>query len=142
MRPITIKQHLDGIKTITGVKDDADVKRVMRKFIVLERRAHKIAEEYASGEDSKYAMGERGFEEERRRIIAEAKDLTRGIGLIFFNSDPRGYALKVENSIAEEYGLIQDWGGNGIIAPDEMVKFYSSHYEGGRYVKKADRLEN
>lgn len=37
----------------------------------------------------------------------------------FFNKDPRGYALKIDNEVAEiPAGMHKDWGGYGILAPE------------------------
>ena len=39
---------------------------------------------------------------------------------IFFNNDPRGYALKIDDEFVSKNKLEIhcDWGGNGILAPD------------------------
>ena len=39
---------------------------------------------------------------------------------VFFNSDPRGYALKISDKYTKEKDLQieKDWGGYGIISPD------------------------
>lgn len=40
---------------------------------------------------------------------------------LYFNRDPRGYALKIEaNDLG--YGIWTDWGGYGIVAPDPQDK--------------------
>ena len=39
---------------------------------------------------------------------------------VFVNGDPRGYALKIDDSYVKKFNLKieRDWGGYGIIAPD------------------------
>ena len=39
---------------------------------------------------------------------------------VFINSDPRGYALKIQDTWMREHGaeLETDWGGYGILAPE------------------------
>ena len=39
---------------------------------------------------------------------------------VYINGDPRGYALKIDDSIVRERKLdiMTDWGGYGILAPD------------------------
>lgn len=39
---------------------------------------------------------------------------------VFYNKDPRGYALKIDDEWvrANEVKIYQDWGGYGILAPD------------------------
>ncbi len=37
---------------------------------------------------------------------------------VFVNGDPRGYALKIEDSAARDLDIHRDMGGYGIICPD------------------------
>lgn len=39
---------------------------------------------------------------------------------VFINSDPRGYALKIDDSYIRDNNIVieRDWGGYGLIAPD------------------------
>lgn len=39
---------------------------------------------------------------------------------VFINGDPRGYALKISDKYTRgnNLAIYQDWGGNGILAPD------------------------
>lgn len=70
-------------------------------------------------------------EEERTILDAVDKILCfRAAGVpVFFNKDPRGYALKIDDAFMREHAakphlelatppLHRDWGGYGIIAPD------------------------
>jgi hypothetical protein len=52
-------------------------------------------------------------------------DAPKGTARIYFNGDPRGYALKIEDSWIHDQRragndlprLVSDWGGYGIVAP-------------------------
>ena len=37
---------------------------------------------------------------------------------LYINHDPRGYSLKIREDKAKEIGILTDWGGYGILAPD------------------------
>lgn len=37
----------------------------------------------------------------------------------FWNLDPRGYALKIDPEKGGVVGLMTDWGGYGILAPEK-----------------------
>lgn len=47
---------------------------------------------------------------------------------IFINTDPRGYALKIDNetesgaALIKQHGIYTDFGGYGILAPDLTTK--------------------
>lgn len=84
----------------------------------LEARAHRLAEDGCNRE-----MAE-GEEDRRESSIMKGLDnilnyKAQGIP-VFFNGDPRGYALKIESEYVAEHNLDlhRDWGGYGIIAPD------------------------
>jgi hypothetical protein len=101
-----------------------------RTLKTLENRAHRNAEQYCN---DPYYGGIEGDEYERRQeVIAEQVKRLFGGTLpagFFINGDPRGYALKINagNEAGMTYhpeyipeGLHKDWGGYGILAPDEF----------------------
>lgn len=55
------------------------------------------------------------------RILADVAKILRPEGVpIFLNRDPRGYALKIDDSWTRvnAMNIYKDWGGYGILAPD------------------------
>lgn len=101
-----------------------------RRLRPLENRAHRNAEQYCNGP---YYGGIEGDEYDKRQeaITEQVKRLFGGIlpRGFFINGDPRGYALKINagNEAGQEHhpeyipqGLHKDWGGYGILAPEEF----------------------
>jgi len=52
------------------------------------------------------------------RIQVATKMAEDGMIPVFFNSDPRGYALKIKDDYTRDITIYRDWGGYGILAPD------------------------
>ena len=89
-----------------------------KKVHRLEVEAHRLAEDEASR-----PLPE-GYVEKKeasimRRLDALLHFKSQGIP-VFLNSDPRGYALKIDDSYVREHDLeiYKDWGGYGILAPE------------------------
>ena len=59
------------------------------------------------------------YEKRKEGVIRAIKKLHGGTlpDGFFVNSDPRGYALKIESENLPE-GIDRDWGGYGILAPE------------------------
>jgi hypothetical protein len=84
----------------------------------IERFAHKAAEDYCNIQD---------FDMEKAHAEVEAR-VKRAFGRydsqvpegFFFNQDPRGYALKIDNEVNKNMpeGFYTDWGGYFILAPE------------------------
>lgn len=101
-----------------------------RTLRTLENRAHRNAELYCAPEDDGGIDSEE-YERRQERITERVKYLFGGTlpPGFFINGDPRGYALKINagNEAGQEYrperipaGLRTDWGGYGILAPEEF----------------------
>ena len=86
----------------------------LMKLVKLERKAHRAAENWCNLENFNYESVE-------TRIEKQVKELFRGKlpQGFFINSDPRGYALKIESEFTPE-GLQTDWGGYGLLAPIDL----------------------
>jgi len=61
--------------------------------------------------------------EVKTRLKERAKKLTKNANGLIFNSDPRGYSIKIDDQVNRELrnqgiNLYSDWGGYGILAPD------------------------
>ena len=105
----------------TGLENIALCKKLRR----LENTAHYYAERWCNGD-----MNEAEFTEKsadiRKLVIKTLKLKPEGnlcpddMTPIFYNSDPRGYALKISDSYIKENNIeiYRDWGGYGILAPD------------------------
>jgi hypothetical protein len=108
-----------------------------RTLKTLENRAHGIALRYCNGEVRwrgvliRPAMTTEEYEREQEKIEKAVKKLFGGTlpKGFFINGDPRGHALKINsgNEAGQvhhpEYipqGLHTDWGGYGILAPEEF----------------------
>ncbi len=78
----------------------------------IERKAHRLAEREC--DDPMLSMEH--AERLEKRYIKEVFDLFGGLPDGFFlNSDPRGYALKIDGESVISH---TDWGGYHILAPD------------------------
>lgn len=84
----------------------------------LENEAHRLAEQ-----ECNQHMPE-GYVESRHERILNLLDARLGFrreGIpVFINSDPRGYALKIDDKYVRnhELDIHTDWGGYGILAPE------------------------
>jgi hypothetical protein len=108
-----------------------------RTLKTLENRAHRNAELYCNGEIwhngrmIKEGMTIEEYEQAQEKIEEQVKKLFGGTlpAGFFINGDPRGHALKINsgNEAGQEHhpeyipqGLHTDWGGYGILAPEEF----------------------
>lgn len=101
-----------------------------RTLKTLENRAHRNAELYCYSE-SDGGINSDTYEARQEKITEQVKKLFGGTlpRGFFVNGDPRGYALKINsgNEAGMEYhpeyipeGLHKDWGGYGILAPEDF----------------------
>jgi hypothetical protein len=112
-----ILQHGFRLQRIFNVKDIGPVD-LCKKLHRLEARAHRMAEDECNG-----LLTEVQSEKLEASII---KSLDRILNFkaqdipVFLNGDPRGYALKIQDTYVREHNLDihKDWGGYGIIAPE------------------------
>ncbi len=89
-----------------------------RHLRTLENRAHYDAERYCNGE-----ITEEQSDASDKAITAAVQKAFGGTlpAGFMINGDPRGYALKIDaehkgGTIPD--GMIKDWGGYGILAPE------------------------
>jgi len=84
----------------------------------IEVEAHRLAEAECSR-----PLAE-GYSERKESSILRRLDALLGFKAagvpVFLNGDPRGYALKIEDSYVREHNveIERDWGGYGILAPE------------------------
>ncbi len=99
-------------------------RKLSYKLLVLLQRAHRLTTAQCNGEGNYEAQ-----ESELNKIESEVKALFNdNLNGFFINGDPRGYALKLDNSKKNcvDYkaaGLHTDFGGYGILAPEIDGKY-------------------
>jgi hypothetical protein len=95
-----------------------DVTTLCKQVHRLEVKAHRMAENYCNG-----VITDEFNDRQEGRIMKALDNLlnykAQGIP-VFFNGDPRGYALKIDDAWMRANGcdLHRDWGGYGILAPE------------------------
>ncbi len=107
-----IEAHGDDLNRIFNTGIDSII--LCKKLRKLERSAQGLAERFCNYGDD---VGVEAHEILSKVIALLGKDLE---GSIFINFDPRGYALKIDDTYVREHSLkiYRDWGGYGILAPD------------------------
>lgn len=116
-----VRVHGEKIKRLFNLNPETDPVKLCRQLRRIEAKVSAVAVQLCNGP-------EMAPSEQETRLAACRKRLERVLGLkgpaVFFNLDPRGYALKIDNE-REDYqerirsvGLHTDWGGYGIVAPD------------------------
>lgn len=106
-----MKAHYSALETLSGYRMDGA--KLYSKLLPIERTIHKHAERYCNGEINSDTW-ERYQNTAKTLVTAVFK---REIAGLWVNGDPRGYALKIDERSVPE-GMIKDWGGYGILAPD------------------------
>jgi hypothetical protein len=91
-----------------------------KKLFRIENHLHAWLEYYCNGE---HGVDSEKIEKHINRALNQLDKILeyRAKGIpVFINSDPRGYALKIDNKYMRKNNidLYQDWGGCGVIAPD------------------------
>ena len=110
-----IEKHGENLKVIFKLSNDIDPVKLSKQLFRLENKAHRLAEDDYNGLD---------VSAEVEKVI---KSVCKVLNLknindfkIFWNNDPRGYALKIDDEFVfkNKLQIHRDWGGNGILAPD------------------------
>jgi len=81
----------------------------------IEVRAHRLAEDECNGVDVPDGWEDRVLKSLDKLLNFKAHGIP-----VFINGDPRGYALKIDDSYVKAHNLDihRDWGGYGILAPE------------------------
>ena len=106
-----IQKHGKNLNTIFNT--DLDPVTLCKKLFRLERKAHRLGLDWCNGE-----ISIEFWEIETDKILNRVVDILGDKLGIFVNGDARGYALKIDDRIAEKMDIYKDWGGYGIIAPN------------------------
>ena len=110
-----IEKHGEDLKVIFNLSTDVDAIKLCKQLFRLENKAHRLAEDDYNGIDVN-AEVEKVFKSICKVLnLKNIKDFK-----IFWNNDPRGYALKIHDEFVfkNKLQIHRDWGGNGILAPD------------------------
>lgn len=112
-----IEKHGQQLNDIFNT--DYDNVTLCKKLFRLENKAHSLATDYCNGTATEdyFNIFSADILEKVKKIInvPEASYFP-----VIFNSDPRGYTLKLDDEwiIDEEISIHRDMGGYGILAPD------------------------
>ena len=113
-----IEKHGQDLKRIFPAVSNLDAVKVSKKVRALEVKAQWIALDYCNGTIDGDTIDTQG-----EKIMAQLDkflDYTGACVPVFFNRDPRGYALKIDDEYVRTFNvqIHMDWGGYGIIAPE------------------------
>jgi hypothetical protein len=118
-----IEKHGENLLKIFPNAKITDPVKLCKALHRLELKANRAATDYCNtGERAHYDLGE-AITEKAAAILQGSGTLAIGV---FFNSDARGYALKLGggserrdlSSWDQDINIYKDWGGYGIVAPD------------------------
>ncbi len=119
-----IMAHINNLSSIFGWEGDyLERTRMYRGLCRVERRASRDNERVCNGEVDRTDEAQDRYD---NRILAEVNRLTsyRDKNIpVFLNGDPRGHALKIESEwvAKQEVSIYRDWGGYGILCPDDLI---------------------
>ncbi len=113
-----IEQHGRRIQLIFPAVKDLDPVGLCKRLRRIETGAHRDALDLCNG-----LIDENQFDARKEKTASRLEKLLdwRAAGVpVHLNSDPRGYALKIDSDWMREspFALHRDMGGYGIIAPE------------------------
>lgn len=113
-----IKQHGINLTKIFYLENKIDPIILCKKLHRLEKQGEQLALDMCN-----VGMDENIWENKKEKILNKVDNLLNFSKLgvpVFFNGDPRGYALKIESEYVHEQGLNihRDFGGYGILCPE------------------------
>ena len=114
-----INAHGQQLKSIFKLDPNIDPIKLCKQLFRLESKAHKLAEDGCNG----VIYDTKPQAEEIVKKVCKILNIPYEAERVFFNGDPRGYALKFTSRYSRylrscNINIHQDWGGYGIIAPD------------------------
>jgi hypothetical protein len=111
-----IEKHGNDLKRIFNL--DMDAIKLSKKVHGLEVKAARIALDYCNG------YIDMDVKEKGEEAILKALDKVLNFTVqnipVFFNGDPRGYTLKIDDEYVRvnQLDIYRDWGGYGILSPE------------------------
>ena len=112
-----IEKHGNDLKRIFNL-DSADPIKLSKQVHMIEAKAARIALDYCNGDinsDTKLLNEALLLKRLDKVLNFSAQDIP-----VFFNGDPRGYTLKIDDEYvrANNLDIHKDWGGYGILSPE------------------------
>lgn len=115
-----ITKHGQNLLTIFPAATEKDPVKLAKKLFRLEVRAHRLTERLCDSIPEAEIVAANAELDKIGIRVQQILGIAADASHIFINHDPRGYALKVNDSWLRDNGhvLYRDWGGYGILAPD------------------------
>jgi hypothetical protein len=111
-----IQQHGNNLITLFRIKNTHPIE-LCKKLRALENTTHRAATKFCNGE-----LSEQQWNRASDYVRDQLSNLfgPAWLPIIKINSDPRGYALKIDSDFMriQSVSLYRDFGGYGILAPD------------------------
>ena len=114
-----IIEHGKNLKRVFNLDDSINEIELCKKLFRIENKASSIAEAWCSHVKETEKEQEKIINDILNKVDKLLNFKSQKIP-VFFNGDPRGFTLKIEDSYMKEnkiYPFYSDWGGYGIIAP-------------------------
>lgn len=109
-----VREHGENLNAIFRTSHDPI--KLCRALRRIEQRANRLARALCNGEidDISHETNLSILNAVDKLLNCQAQSIP-----VFFNKDPRGYALKIKSEYVSEHNLKihKDWGGYGILAP-------------------------
>lgn len=112
-----IEKHGNDLKKIFNLRE-IDAVKLCKKLHTIEGKANAIAVAYCNGiidMDKIDSEGEKIMNRLDKILNFRAQNIP-----VFFNRDPRGYSLKIDDNYIRnnQIDIYRDWGGYGILSPE------------------------
>jgi len=107
-----ITAHGNNLKNLFKLDNSVDSVKLCKSLFKLENQAQKLALDYCNYGNLDNSAVESILK--KAGVLLNITDTNQ----IFFNSDARGYALKISDNFCKDKEIFKDWGGYGILAPD------------------------
>ena len=114
-----IVEHGKNLKRVFNLDSSIDEVKLCKALFRIENKAHSIAEDFCNygyeSEEETEAIIDNILNKVDKLLNFKNQNIP-----VFFNGDPRGYTLKIEDSYMRDnkiYPFYSDWGNYGIIAP-------------------------
>lgn len=113
-------RHINNLWIAEGKIDELiSYKSKFKQLKDLEYKGHKLSEDYCNGliESDDWEDKIKPIKNAVRKLLPHLESARA----LVFNNDPRGYFLKIDDEYVRKFQLsiYRDFGGYGIIAPEE-----------------------
>ena len=115
-----IIEHGKDLKRVFNLDSSIDEVKLCKALFRIENKAHSIAEDFCNGIECTEQEQEKIINDILNKVDKLLNFNNQNIP-VFFNGDPRGYTLKIDDDYMRTnkiYPFHSDWGGFGIIAPN------------------------